>query len=142
MQPYRHKVQYYETDKMQITHHSNYLRFMEEARTDFLEQIGWGYDEMEQAGISSPVIEVGCRYLKSTTYPDVVEIVVTVAEVTAVKLKLAYRMQVGENLVCTAQSSHCFMENGRPINLKKRLPAFYTLLCSLQQEEEKKTAKN
>ena len=38
---YIHKVQYYETDKMGVTHHSNYLRIMEEARTDFLEKIGY-----------------------------------------------------------------------------------------------------
>ena len=41
MQKYRHIVQYYETDKMGITHHSNYIRWMEEARIDFLRQIGW-----------------------------------------------------------------------------------------------------
>lgn len=40
---YQHKVQYYETDKMGITHHSNYIRFLEEARIDFLEKIGYGY---------------------------------------------------------------------------------------------------
>lgn len=33
---YIHRVNYYETDKMGITHHSNYLRWMEEARLDFL----------------------------------------------------------------------------------------------------------
>ena len=32
MEPYLHKVQYYETDKMGIAHHSNYIRWMEEAR--------------------------------------------------------------------------------------------------------------
>ena len=37
---YTHKVQYYETDKMGITHHSNYIRWMEEARIDFLEKSG------------------------------------------------------------------------------------------------------
>ena len=55
MRPYRHKVNYYETDKMQFTHHSNYIRFMEEARLDFMEQMGWGYDKMEEEGIASPV---------------------------------------------------------------------------------------
>lgn len=44
MEPYLHKVQYYETDKMGIAHHSNYIRWMEEARVDFLEKIGWGFD--------------------------------------------------------------------------------------------------
>ena len=49
--PYRHKVQYYETDTMKIVHHSNYVRWMEEARVDMLEQMGIGYDVMEKEGI-------------------------------------------------------------------------------------------
>ena len=36
MEKYKHKINYYETDKMGITHHSNYIRFMEEARVDRL----------------------------------------------------------------------------------------------------------
>ena len=46
MRPYRHRVNYYETDKMGITHHANYIHWMEEARIDFLDQIGWGYDRL------------------------------------------------------------------------------------------------
>ena len=40
MHTYIHNVNYYETDKMGITHHSNYIRWMEEARTDFLKSAG------------------------------------------------------------------------------------------------------
>ena len=47
LQTYRHEVKYYETDKMGITHHSNYIRFMEEARIDWLDQLGYGFDRME-----------------------------------------------------------------------------------------------
>ena len=36
MVPYDHKVQYYETDGMGIVHHSNYIRWFEEARVDLL----------------------------------------------------------------------------------------------------------
>ena len=39
MKTYIHKVKYYETDKMGITHHSNYVRFMEEARISFLKNM-------------------------------------------------------------------------------------------------------
>lgn len=39
MNAYQHTVQYYETDRMGITHHSNYIRWMEEARVDFLQQL-------------------------------------------------------------------------------------------------------
>ena len=46
MKPYIHKINYYETDKMGITHHSNYVRFMEEARVYFLDQIGWSFIDL------------------------------------------------------------------------------------------------
>lgn len=58
---YVHTVQYYETDKMGITHHSNYIRWMEEARTAFLAEKGWPYDRLEKDGVFSPVVSVNCR---------------------------------------------------------------------------------
>ena len=59
---YQRPVQYYETDRMQIVHHSNYIRWMEEARIDFLRQIGWDYAKLESIGIISPVTAVNCKY--------------------------------------------------------------------------------
>ena len=88
--PYKHTVQYYETDRMGITHHSNYIRWMEEARVDFLEQAGWGYDKLEEAGIISPVTSVQCQYKESTTFRDEVEIFVAVKEFKGVRLVLEY----------------------------------------------------
>ena len=85
-------MQYYETDKMGITHHSNYIRWMEEARIDFLRQIGWDYAKLESIGIISPVIAVNCKYKKSTTFEDVINIDVIVEEFKEVKLKLQYTM--------------------------------------------------
>ena len=49
MKPYRHLVQYYETDMMGVARHANYIRWMEEARVDFLSQLGFPYAAMEQA---------------------------------------------------------------------------------------------
>ena len=57
MNTYRHTVQYYETDKMGITHHSNYIRWMEEARVDFMSQIGWDYAKLEKQGVICPVVK-------------------------------------------------------------------------------------
>ena len=52
---YTHLVQYYETDKMGVTHHSNYIRWMEEARISFLEESGWSFSRLEAEGLVSPV---------------------------------------------------------------------------------------
>lgn len=130
---YEHKVQYYETDKMQFTHHSNYIRFMEEARVDFLDQLGWGYDKMEKEGLISPVVGITCDYKKSTTFPDVIQISIGVLELSAAKLTLSYIMTVSDKVVCTASSTHCFLnQSGRPVNMKKQYPEFYLLLESIK----------
>lgn len=121
---YQHFVQYYETDKMGITHHSNYIRWMEEARIDFLKQIGWPMEKIEASGISSPVVSVECRYKRPTTFPDVICIRVRVESVTGVRLYLNYQMTKEDgSLVCEAKSEHCFLNaKGRPISIQKELP--------------------
>ena len=141
MKHYEHKVQYYETDKMQITHHSNYIRFMEEARVDFLNRIGWGYDKMEDEGIISPVVSITCNYKKSTSFPDIIRISIRVLEMSAARLKLGYIMTVSDQVVCTASSTHCFLsQTGRPISLKRQYPEFYSLLESMKTEDEQENA--
>ena len=62
IRPYEHHAKYYETDQMGIIHHSNYIKWMEEARMDLMEQIGLSYKEMEAMEIISPVLSVSCEY--------------------------------------------------------------------------------
>lgn len=130
---YQHTVQYYETDKMGITHHSNYIRWMEEARLNFLAQIGWNFERLETEGIVSPVLSVECKYIKTTTFPDVVDIEVYIIEFKGVKLRLKYVMKNKDNdIVCEAYSEHCFLDKkGMPVRLKKEYPDFYNTLMEL-----------
>ena len=78
---------------MGITHHSNYIRWMEEARIDFLEQIGWNYEKLEEMGIVSPVIGVEGKYRKSTTFSDTVSISVFIDEIKGLKMRIGYGMK-------------------------------------------------
>lgn len=129
---YIHKVQYYETDKMQITHHSNYARFMEEARTDFMEKIGYSYERMEREENFSPVIGLHLDFKKPTTYGDIIKIKVDVLEISAVRIKFGYTMRVNEEIVCIATSEHCCLnKDGKVIAVKKQNPELYNLLESL-----------
>ncbi len=126
---YKHEVKYYETDKMGITHHSNYIRWMEESRIAFLAEIGWNYEKLEDMGIVSPVVSVTCSYKKPTTFPDVVMIDVTIREFNGVKLVIGYEMKKDDMIVCEAESSHCFIDkSGMPVRLKKQFPELYDAL--------------
>ena len=123
--PFLHEVKYYETDKMGITHHSNYIRFMEEARIDWMDQLGYGFDRMEAEGIVSPVVAASCNYKKTTTFKDLIEITVKVKQLSEVKLILAYDMRVDGRTVCTGETVHCFFDGGRPAVIKDRFPTLY-----------------
>jgi len=134
---YQHKVQYYETDKMMVTHHSNYIRWMEEARVDFLSKIGWPYTKLEELGIISPVIAVDGKYKKSTTFDDDITVDVKIQEFKGLKLKLVYKMtnQKGE-AVFEGHSEHCFLSpQGKPMMLKNDYPDFYKAI--MENFEEK-----
>ena len=123
--PFLHEVRYYETDKMGITHHSNYIRFMEEARIDWMDQLGYGFDRMEAEGNVSPVVAASCNYKKTTTFKDMIEISVKVKQLSEVKLILAYDMRVDGKTVCTGETVHCFFDGGRPAVIKDRFPTLY-----------------
>ena len=110
MNVYKHKVHYYETDKMGIVHHSNYIRWMEEARIDFLDQIGWSYAKLEEEGIISPVTGVECKYKANSFFGDVISVIVQVEEFKGVKLKMKYLMKNEKDVVvCEGNSEHCFV---------------------------------
>ncbi len=129
---YHHRVQYYETDRMGITHHSNYVRWMEEARIAFLEKLGWNYAHLEETGIFSPVVSVECHYRAPSAFPDLIAITVTVERLTAARLTLQYTManEAGKT-VCTARSEHCFTDaSGRILRLSRACPALYKLLAA------------
>ena len=136
MEPYRHVVQYYETDRMGVTHHSNYVRWMEEARVDFLKQSGWGYERLEEEGIVSPVMSLECRYKAPTTFPEVVFILVSVSEYSGIALKLKYTMtNAGGRKVFEGYSEHCFVnKDGKILRIERDHPALHEFLTSLREK--------
>ena len=103
---------------------------MEEARIDWMDQLGFGFERMEEAGVVSPVMAIECEYKHPRTFKDVIDISLIVSELSALKISFEYTMKVGDLVVCTAKSKHCFFENGKPIMVEKRFPEFYQALLN------------
>lgn len=126
MEKYIHKVQYYETDKMGLVHHSNYIRWMEEARIYWLEKINFGFDKLESMGITSPILSVTCNYKYGSTFGDSIEIETKVKKYNGVKINIEYIMKkVGtEKIVATGETKLCFinLKTRKPVILKKEVP--------------------
>lgn len=127
------RINYYETDKMGIVHHSNYIRFLEEARCTWLRALGMSYGELEKMGIMIPVLGVSVDYKHHVTFEDVIQIKVFVKEFNGVRMKIGYDVREKEtgNIVIEAETKHCFTDmNLKPISLKKVFPEVYDLFAN------------
>lgn len=136
---YLHKVQYYETDCMQIVHHSNYIRFFEEARIDFLEKLGVSYVDIERSGYVIPVLSASAEYKSMTRFGDTLAVCVKFEEFNGIRFSFSYKVYDVEtgSLCTTGKTSHCYLKDGRPINLKRALPETYeTMIGQLGLESE------
>ena len=131
---FERKINYYETDKMGIIHHSNYIRFFEEARCALLEKAELPYDLMEEKGIMSPVLGVSCKYKQHVTFGDIIEIHTYIKEFSGVKFTVGYEIYNKKtNALCVSgESNHCFTDsNLKPLNLKKHFNDVYEKFINL-----------
>ena len=133
MKPYMLKARYYETDQMGIIHHANYIRWMEEARIDLMNQMGYPYRRFEEMGYLSPVLHAECEYKKSVKFDDEVKIVVSLQEFSRLKFTLKYEIyNLSQDGVLSAVGStrHCFLNSktGLPVLMDKEMKEFYDIM--------------
>lgn len=123
---YIRKAHYHETDQMGIIHHTNYIKWFEEARIAMMADMGVPYGEMEAQGIISPVLHISCDYGRMVRFDDEVVVHTSIMSYTGVKFSVAYKVTdaQGETVYVTGQSNHCFLNQAmRPVILKKSAPA-------------------
>ena len=124
-------INYYETDKMGIVHHSNYIRFLEEARCEFLKSLDIPYEDFENNGIMIPVLGVNCSYKHHVTFGDTICIKATISKFTGVQMVVSYVIthKATGDLVMTAETKHCFTDNNlKPVRLKNTFPKAFEKL--------------
>lgn len=127
---YTRKAQYHETDQMGIIHHSNYVKWMEEARVGFLDAIGLGYKIIEELGVVSPVTGIEVEYKRQVQFDDEVEINVSIERYNGIRLELKYEFynKTKQEICTVANSKHCFMKDGKVVSLGKALPDLHEKL--------------
>ena len=129
---YNRKINYYETDKMAIVHHSNYIRFFEEARLDMMDQFDLNYRKMEDMGIIIPVMSVDCKYIVPLCFDDEVKIHSKIVKFDGIKMEIAYEIYRDDVLCTTGHSGHCFLDKDmKPFRMKRLYPDLYNKLKSL-----------
>lgn len=135
---YEREINYYETDKMSVVHHSNYARYLEECRIDMLNYCGLPFVKLEELGYMIPVLELHSHFRESIRFGETIRIVPKVDKVTNMKFYISYKIydDTMTRLKHTAESVHCFLDSEfRPVSLKKTEPELYDKLVNMVDEE-------
>ncbi len=116
------RVRYYETDAMGIVHHSNYIRWFEEARTEYLRAVDLPYKSLEDSGVAILVTGVRCQYKRPCQYDDQVKIQTWIQAYNGVRMTLGYRIWVDDALVSSGETDHAFLKGSRPVSIARAMP--------------------
>ena len=130
---YKRQANYYETDQMGIIHHSNYVRWFEEARMNFMDEIGFPYAKVEELGIIVPVLSVNCQFRTMVKFGDTVDIYTKITKFTGLKMNIEYRgVDHATGVIrCTGESSHAFLDKEyKPIRMKRDYPDLYEMFMN------------
>lgn len=87
------RVEYHHTDQMGIVHHSNYVKFFEVARTEWLRAIGLTYAEMERRGVMMPIVDVAVKYRNPAVYDELISVTAFVDELPMARMSFRYEVR-------------------------------------------------
>ncbi len=122
------RVRYAETDAMGIVHHSRYIPWFEVGRVNFLREIGFPYDKIEEMGFLFVITELGARYHLPARFDDIVIVRTWLDKAYSRGMRLEYQIvnETGEILVTGFTKLICTNRQGQPTRLPDNLISLMT----------------
>ncbi|MCI7249411.1 MAG: acyl-CoA thioesterase [Clostridiales bacterium] len=140
MWEYRRRVRYYETDRMGVVHHSNYLRLLEDARMDWIRDHVMNYCDMEKMGIIIPAVSATEQFMGFLRYDDEFSVRMKLVGFTGVRMEFEYEIMniTGDEVCFRGSSVHCFTKDGdyKPISVKRKHPEIFAKFMENLQKGE------
>lgn len=128
----REKVRFVETDMMGVVHHSNYFRWFEMGRVEYLRQAGISLWDLMNEGIVFPITKVDCQYRAPAKFDDYILIETTMTDLSRAQMSFSYRVlkEADGSLLAFGHTQNVFTgEKNKiirlPMNDFQRLDALY-----------------
>lgn len=118
---YEHRVQFYETDLMGIVHHSNYLRFFEEARVAWAQERGLIDYQQPESAAHFAVLATQVKHVKPALFGDLLRVHVQ-ARREGIRVIFEYRISRGDEVIALGESRHAPLgKDLKPIRLPEAM---------------------
>ncbi len=89
----QHRVNFYDTDAMEVVHHANYIRWFEIGRVEFLRAVGITLNDLMEAGYVFPITDVSAKFVAPGRFDDELVIVTRPTALTQVKMAFDYEVR-------------------------------------------------
>ena len=125
------RVPYADTDSMGIVYHTNYIKYFEIGRTEYLREAGYPYARLESEGIWLPVASVYCEYKSPAKYDDLLSVRTRVGELKSATIIMAYEIyrKETEELLVRGETKHPITDDKlKPVRLRSIKPELYEFL--------------
>ncbi|MBI4061126.1 MAG: YbgC/FadM family acyl-CoA thioesterase [Elusimicrobia bacterium] len=104
------RVTYADTDKAGIIYYANYLKYLEQGRTELLRALGVRYRDLEASRkLFLPAVSARCEYLAPSRYDDLLTIRTWISELGRASVSFSCEVVDGElngKVVARAESRH------------------------------------
>ena len=115
---------YAESDQMGIIHHSNYLIYMEQARLDWLNTLGFSYQRMEESGVLLPVYQIDIKYKNPIRFGDEIKVVTTLKNVPTTRVVFEYEITKNDGSICAEAELTLVFTDAKSFRPRKPIPEF------------------
>lgn len=117
------RVLYADTDRMGVVYHSNYFRWFEAGRANYMRLRGTKYSSIEQNGVFLPIVEAHADYLKPAVYDDVLDVFAWISDIGRVQLKFSYLVSRDGKELVRGYTRHAAVNGeGKPVRLPAGIP--------------------
>jgi len=115
------RVLFADTDAMGVVYHTNYIKWFESGRNEFMRQLGIPYTEVAKLGLNLPLTEVNCNYHKFATYDQVLTIETKFDYIKRASIRFNSKIwdENRENLIAEGYTIHACTNNEGKI---RRIP--------------------
>ena len=105
------KIYYHDTDSGGVVYYANYLKYFEEARTEFLKDRGIDIRELEKENFLFVVRHVDIDYKSRACYGDILDIFTTITDKTKVTLNFSHEAKRNNSLLVIANTQLVCVDN-------------------------------
>ncbi len=117
-------TRYVESDQMGVIHHSNYLIYLEQARLDWLNDIGFSYGKMEESGVLLPVYQIDIKYKNPIKFGEEIIVKTTLKKVPTTRVEFEYEIAKQNGIICATCDLTLVFTDGKTFRPRKPLADF------------------